>query len=579
MGGMSELYVARYTRASDVERTCVVKRLLPELAQQPAMVAMFLDEARINLLLDHPAIVSVFDLGYDRGEYFLAMEHVDGHDLRWILSACARSGRRFPPRLAFFLGARILEALDHAHRARASDGTPLGLVHRDVSPENLLVDREGTVKLSDFGAAQSAISRARVERDSLVGKVEYMAPETLARGISTPVSDLFSIAAVIGEAVSGRKLLEATNAEEALAAWQRFDPTRDVPRRVSLADGGAMLVRALDPDPARRWSSAERFLHEVQEYLLRRGRGVSGADLGDFVRSLEGTATESGRVFTAPVDLPSIQRTTRRSQGFLYTGGTVLSGPEADEAFRDASAGPDALVCGPGQYWRPWDGARTAGDEAQRPRRVGRLQLGPTLRRLQGSWRVALWLQQQLLSLDIHLGRVVRAMRFHPSSGDPVTLEPGKVVARDGSPLEILLERGLLGVEQVRSLHRRELRAFMAIPTRWDEMWMTQVPLTGAGYADGIPLQLALLDAAHEVGAGEGMGRLLGRGSHRKPRAVAVDASPEAGAALYASDRTVLSEVRQDRSLSALMRCHQADPNSLFDALFALHHAGWIAID
>ena len=492
VGGMSELYVARYTRASEVDRTCVVKRLLPDLADQPPMVAMFIDEARINLLLDHPAIVSIFDLGYDRGEYYLAMEHVDGHDLRWILAACARSGVRFPPRLAFHLGARILEALAHAHQARANDGTPLGLVHRDVSPENVLVDRDGHVKLSDFGAAQSTISQTRVGPDSTVGKVEYMAPETLRHGTATPASDLFSIAAVIFEAVSGHRLSRAKDAEEAIAAWQQFDPTRDVPRRVSLADGGAMLVRALDLDPARRWESADRFLREVQEYLLRRGRGVSSVDLGEFVRGLEGTATESGRVFTAPVDLPTTQTQGRRARLHLYSDGGIASGQDADDALAGASSAPDALICSQGQYWRPLSDVRSDAVRGVKPRRVSRLELGPTLRGLEGGWRVALWLKQQILSLDIRSGRVVRALRFHPSSGAPVTVTPGEAPDGDGSPLDVLLSQGLLGAEQVRSLQRRELRAFMAIPTRWDEMWMTQVTIDESAE----PAAAAIADAS-----------------------------------------------------------------------------------
>ena len=578
VGGMSELYVARFTRASEVNRTCVVKRLLPELAQQPPMVAMFLDEARINLLLDHPAIVSVFDLGYDHGDYYMAMEHVDGHDLRWILSACARSGLRFPPRLAFHLGARILEALTHAHQACTSDGTPLGLVHRDVSPENVLVDREGNVKLGDFGAAQSTISQTRVGRDSTVGKIEYMAPETMRFGTATPASDLFSIAAVIFEAVSGHRLVTARNAEEALDAWQQFDPTRDVPRRVSLADGGAMLVRALDQDPARRWASADRFLREVQEYLLRRGRGVKSADLGEFVRGLEGTATESGRVFTAPVDLPTTQVQERGSRQFLYWDGRIASGPDATEALDDASGAPDALICSSGQYWRPLADVRPAVVRGVRPRRVSRLEFGPTLRGLEGRWRVAVWLKQQILALQIDKGRVIRAMRFHPSSGEPVTVAPGEPQGGVGSHLEMLVSQGLIGPEQIRSLQRRELRAFLAIPTRWDEMWMTWVPADESAVVGGIPLPIALLDAAHEVGSGARFAPSLGLIGHRKPVATQASLPPEADAALYAPDRTVLSEVRRGLSYSALQRRHQADPVTLFDSLFALHHGGWIEL-
>ena len=576
-GGMSELYVARYAHAAEVERTCVVKRLLPELASQPGMVAMFLDEARINLLLDHPNIVSVFDAGFDDGEIFIAMDHVDGWDLRWVLSACARAGKRIPPRLAHYLAGELLRALDHAHNARSSNGAPLRLVHRDISPENVLVDRSGRVRLGDFGAAHSAISLAPQVRGKAVGKLVYMAPETLERGETSPASDLFATALVLLEMLAGRSLVTAGTAREAIRFWQEFDATLEVPRAVSLADGGALLVRALDSDPGRRWDSAGRFLREVREYLLRRGRGVGGADLGEFVRQLEDSGDESGRIFTAPVDLPSSLGLQADAAWYAWSGGQVSEAltPREARAWVESGAGEDRLICAPGRYWQPVAEVFGGDVPGASARRVSGLGLGPSLLTLtEGSWRATLWLKRQLLALDLVDGRITRALRFHPASGAPQQLQPGAPAA---ASTRAALYRRWLGPEQLNSLHRRELRQMLAFPLAWDEMWWSATPLEGS-LAGGIELTVALVDAAHEVNGGPRIDERIGRAGGTTVEATARPTSLALEAALYKDDLEVLAEVRRGTSFSGLLRGHQADPQSLFQSLFVLRQAGLVAI-
>jgi len=582
-GGMSELYLARYQQAAEVERTCVVKRLLPDLAQQPQMVAMFLDEARINLLLDHPNVVSVFDVGHTDGEYFMAMEYVGGRDLRWVLAAGSRSGGRLFARLALYVAVELLRALDHAHNARSSDGLHLQLVHRDISPENVLVDRHGAVKLSDFGAARSVLSSFPAREGVALGKVPYMAPETLGQGQSGPASDLFSLNLVIFEALAGRPLVRAETADEALRFWRDFDPTRVVPQYLSLADGGAILVRGLDRDPRRRWPDCEAQLREVQELLLRRWGGVSPHDLGDFVRQLEGASTESGRIVTAPVDLPSMPGMAAglASSWFSFSGGRLYGPEEADAVEQRAAQTRDAavLVCAPGQYWRPaaelWSTASRA--EA---RGAAVLQLGPSLRSLgDGAWRVTLWLKQQVVSLDLCGGRITRAVRFHPLAGDPVELVPGvdgDAELRVG-PWRGLIEAGLIDARGVLALQRRELRRFLAIPMEWDEMWVLAEPLT-QGRGRGVELATALVDAAHDVRGDRQIGRLLLTSGGRSMRVAIPDLPPELDAALYKVEHEVLSRVRDGTSLSGLLRRYQVDRRTLFRALFTLHQSGIVEI-
>jgi len=576
VGGMSELYLARYQQAAEVERTCVLKRLLPDLAQQPQMVAMFLDEARINLLLDHPNLVTVFDVGHCDGEYFMAMEYVGGRDLRWVLAACSRAGGRLFPRLALYVACELLKALDHSHNARSSDGTHLQLVHRDVSPENVLLDYHGAVKLSDFGAARSVLSSFPVRQGVALGKVPYMAPEILDRGMASAASDLFSLNLLLFEAVAGRPLLRAAGADEALRFWRDFDPTIAIPRAVSLADGGAILVRGLDRDPSRRWKDAETQLREVQELLLRRWGGVSPLDLGEFVRQLEGASEESGRVVTAPVDLPSMPGTSASAgrQWFGFSRGSLYGPDDADTARGKAeeTRGAAVLACAPGQYWRPaselWTLPRT---EA---RGANCLQLGPSLRSLgDRPWRVTLWLKQQVVSLELVQSRIVRAIRFHPLAGEPVELVPGGDRSASADPWRGLVEAGMIDTRAVLALQRRELRRFLAIPMEWDEMWVLAEPLARER-TGGVQLATALVDAAHDVRGDRQIGRLLLTSGARSMRAVVETLPPELDAALYKVEHEVLAEIRRGTSLSGLLRRYQVDRRALFGALFTLHQSG-----
>ena len=583
VGGMSEIYLARYQQAAEVERTCVVKRLLPDLAQQPQMVAMFLDEARLNLLLDHPNVVSVFDVGHVFGEYFMAMEYVGGRDLRWVLSACSRNRGRLFPRLALYVVLELLKALDHAHNARCSDGTRLQLVHRDISPENVLVDRHGAVKLSDFGAARSVLSSLPAREGVALGKVPYMAPEILDRGRAGAAADLFSLNLVLFEALAGRPLVRAETADEALRFWRDFDPTLVIPQHLSLADGGAILVRGLERDPRRRWPDAEVQLREVSELLLRRWGGVSPHDLGEFVRQLEGASTESGRIVTAPVDLPSMpgMRAGVGQSWYSFREGT-LHGPEEEAVGqRRAEASLDAavLVCAPGQYWRlaseVWSTASTAD-----ARGASCLQLGPSLRSLgAGAWRVTLWLKQQVVSLDLYVGRITRAVRFHPLAGDPVELVPGmddEGAMRVG-PWHGLIEAGLIDARALLALQRRELRRFLAIPMEWEEMWVLAEPLRKT-VSNGVELATALVDASHDVRGDRPIGRLLLTSGGRSMRVAIEELPPELDAALYKVEREVLDRIRDGTSLSGLLRRYQVDRRSLFGALFTLHQSGIVDI-
>jgi serine/threonine protein kinase len=202
VGGMAEVLAARDGRGGLV----AVKRLLPTLADDRELVTMFLDEARIGVQLDHPSIVRVHDLGKIDGSYYMAMEYVGGTDLHALLSRLRQRGRRLPVPLAVFVAVRICSALDHAHRRRGADGRDLQVVHRDVSPRNVLLSLEGEVKLIDFGIAKAATRQRPGEERVLRGKLGYMSPEQARCLPADRRSDVFAVGTLLHEMVTGERL-------------------------------------------------------------------------------------------------------------------------------------------------------------------------------------------------------------------------------------------------------------------------------------------------------------------------------------------------------------------------------------
>lgn len=255
IGGMAEVWLAE--ARDQPGRRYAVKRLLPTLAEDPAFVTMFLDEARIGAQLDHPGIVPVHDLGREGSGYFMAMDYRAGQDLRALLARLRHDGSRLPVPLSAWLVAEAARALDHAHRARGQDGAPLHVVHRDLSPANVLLGYDGRVAVIDFGIAQAAI-RAHREGAVLRGKLGYLSPEQV-RGL--PVdrrADVFSLGAVLHELLTGHRLFRGPSdlaVLERVRAAQVRPPSARNPAVPPALD--AVVLRALAREPADRhpWAS------------------------------------------------------------------------------------------------------------------------------------------------------------------------------------------------------------------------------------------------------------------------------------------------------------------------------------
>ena len=209
VGGMAEVFRAKIHSSHGFEKILVVKRILPHLAADPSFVAMFIDEAKLTAQLTHPKIVQILDFGEVNGQYFTALEFVDGFDALGLLRIAAQKRVRVPPPVAVFIVQEILEALDYAHNARDMEGKPMQIVHRDISPSNIFVSKRGDVKLGDFGIAHAERRDSKTQAGTLKGKYGYMSPEQVVGRPIDARSDLFAIGVVLAELLTGRRLFSA----------------------------------------------------------------------------------------------------------------------------------------------------------------------------------------------------------------------------------------------------------------------------------------------------------------------------------------------------------------------------------
>lgn len=225
-GGMAELFLSRFTGPGGFEKRCALKRILPQYAEDAEFTRMFLNEARVAAMFDHPNLVQIFELGTEEatGQHFIAMELISGMDLRQLQRLCRERGRDFPAEIAAHLISQALDGLAYVHEFRDGHGTPLNLVHRDVSPQNILVSYEGGIKLVDFGIAKATVIEGHTQTGMLKGKIAYMSPEQASGEPIDARSDLFSLGAVLYELVTGVKPFRAANEIMTLKAILESDP-------------------------------------------------------------------------------------------------------------------------------------------------------------------------------------------------------------------------------------------------------------------------------------------------------------------------------------------------------------------
>ncbi len=290
-GGMAEVLLARVAGADGFSREVVIKRVLPELAHEREFIDMFRDEARITAQLRHGNIAQVLDFRHDDGQYYLLLEFVDGPSLVRVLEDAHTRGSRLPHAVTALVLSEVARALDYAHRKRDEQGQPLGVIHRDISPSNVLVSRDGEVKLTDFGIARASSRIANTAAGSIKGKIAYMAPEALL-GEASPRSDLFSLGVMGFEMVTGQPPFAApTNEARMFRVVTETAPhlANVAPETPSaLSDIIArLLAKNADERPVRAAEVAEALSALVasspepaQEILAARAASIPRANLG-----------------------------------------------------------------------------------------------------------------------------------------------------------------------------------------------------------------------------------------------------------------------------------------------------------
>ena len=307
-GGMAEVFRARRATGAAVElgvqKEVAIKRMHAGFSSDPRFVEMFVEEARLVARLHHPNIITLHDVGVDRGQLYLAMELVDGVSLSKINRALARQEQHMPVRVAAEIGIQVADALAHAHGLTDEAGRPLELVHRDVSPQNILIDRGGVVKLADFGIARTAERVSRTATGVLKGKVPYVAPEQIKAEPYDHRADLYALGVVLYELVAGRTPFDAPS--EAAVIYQIVDGRADLSALDRTAPVLAALVRAcLSLDPAARPASAVAMR---QALLPLREEVAARRELGALVASARQHEVESSLTTSVETVVDSLSR-------------------------------------------------------------------------------------------------------------------------------------------------------------------------------------------------------------------------------------------------------------------------------
>ena len=283
-GGMAEVYLARAHGIEGFQKRVVLKRILPQLASNPEFIAMFLNEARVAAMLDHPNIVQVHDIYSQLGNYYLTMEFVRGQDARTIVTHARRRYRLVPIGCATAIAIGAAAGLHFAHDARGADGRPLGLIHRDVSPSNILVSYDGSVKIVDFGIAKAAAIDTETQTGTLKGKIAYMSPEQCRGEDLDRRSDVFSLGIVLYELVTGARLFAGTNEFAILQKIVSEDVAPPSRRRADLpAELEQIILKALRRDRRERYASAEDLQRALEEFSCEQRLSVSAIALGDYM--------------------------------------------------------------------------------------------------------------------------------------------------------------------------------------------------------------------------------------------------------------------------------------------------------
>lgn len=382
-GGMAEVYVAEQTNVEGFKKKVAIKRVLPHLSANESFIAMFLDEARLGARLQNANIVSVLDIGAtetgNEGEkaYFIVMEYIDGCDLKKLIESSRKRNEPFPIKEAIYIAIEASGGLSHAHNLVDEHGKPCNIVHRDISPPNILISRDGEVKVTDFGLAKATTQISKTDPGMVKGKFSYLAPEAALGEEVDARADIFALGVVLWEMIAGRRLFYGDTDYHTVKLVQQANIPRLSHVRPADVDEDLerILDRALARDPAKRYQSAAEFSKALTQYIFKRQLAVTQYDIAALVKRTLADESEQAKPPQSLIDqliqeelgrFTSIEQEEEESQGSTPLG-DVAPGSFENPAdwFSDDDFG-DGDVAAPQQEVAP-SPAPAAAPAAQAP--------------------------------------------------------------------------------------------------------------------------------------------------------------------------------------------------------------------
>ena len=350
-GGMAEVLKAKMRGEEGFEKIVAIKRILPHMADSVDFITMFIDEAKLAAQLTHSNIIHIYELGKVDAYHYIAMEYVEGKDLRSILKMGSERGWPLTPEIALLIASKVANALDYAHRRMGADGRELDLVHRDVSPQNILISFEGDIKLCDFGIAKAATKVSQTQTGALKGKLQYMSPEQAWGKKIDRRTDIYSLGLVLYEMLAGEKLFTG---DTDMAILERVrdglvEPPSSKNQEVG-AEVDRIVLRALAKDPAARYQNASEMEKEINAILYSFHPTPGPADLAIYMhRLLEAGPATSDAMLDAAFSSSATPLDTKGTKGTKGKG-LVISKQEAPSPALPVAPEP---VAPPEPAWAP----------------------------------------------------------------------------------------------------------------------------------------------------------------------------------------------------------------------------------
>jgi serine/threonine-protein kinase len=352
-GGMATVHIGRLLGPVGFSRTVAIKRLHPQFAKDPEFVSMFLDEARLAARIRHPNVVPTLDVVATQGELFLVMDYVQGESLSRLVRGARERGQRIPPRIVATIMSGALHGLHAAHEARNERGEPLGIVHRDISPQNILVGTDGVPRVLDFGVAKAGGRIQTTREGQLKGKLAYMAPEQLS-GQVTRQTDIYAAAVVLWEALAGKRLFSGENEAAILGKVLNgvieppshvfLDPARtlDTAQMQGIEELDRITLRGLDRDSTKRFATAREMAVAVERAIGL----ASPSEVGEWVEQWASETLTSRAARIAEIESSSSVNAMMNLPHDLMMKSTPPPMEHGDRASRSSGKLPDGMSDG-----------------------------------------------------------------------------------------------------------------------------------------------------------------------------------------------------------------------------------------